>query len=75
MNWSRTSRIPRAEGEADDDGVGDVAGQVAQAEQGDAQLDRADQEGEQDGGRDPIPLGKDRQGTEQGDGDGVGRAR
>ena len=42
--------------EADDDGVGDVARQVAEPAQRDGELDRPDHEGEQDGGLDLLVL-------------------
>ena len=57
LSWSSTSRRAGAEREADDDRVRDVAGEIAEPEQRDAELDHADHEGEQDRGLRPSRLG------------------
>ena len=51
--WSSTSSVPAPAREADDHRVRDVAGEVAEPQQRDAELDRADQEREQHGGLRP----------------------
>jgi len=58
----------------EDHALGHAPGQVSQAQQGDTDLERADQESHEDSGRNLVGLGDGGKGTQQGDGDGVGGA-